>query len=105
MKAYVILFVFCGLSINIIKAQNISEKFNDIKGFVLPDSLVQEIKKTYDISIAIPNVYIAQPYHYTMPIKKLSGRGLAPMPGTEHLDRFENLKLALRKRKENTIRK
>ena len=42
-------------------------------------------------AISIPNAYSKQEnIMYNIPIKKLSGKGLAPMPGTENLDKLEN---------------
>ncbi|MBE8713585.1 hypothetical protein [Sphingobacterium hungaricum] len=47
-----------------------------------------------DTSVEIPNAFQRlselNSYHYTMPIKKLSGANLAPMPGTEALNKLEN---------------
>jgi hypothetical protein len=40
--------------------------------------------------ISIPNAYTRKEnIMYAMPIKKLNGRGLATMPGTENLDKLE----------------
>ncbi|GEM_PF-2936805 len=42
-------------------------------------------------AVSIPNAYSKQEkVIYSMPIKKVSGKGLAPMPGTENLDKLEN---------------
>lgn len=47
-----------------------------------------------DFSVAIPNAYSKnENVIYNMPIKNLSGKGLAPMPGTENLDKIDNKSL------------
>lgn len=43
-----------------------------------------------DNSVAIPNVYTKKEEEsYAMSVKKLNGKGLAPMPGTENLDKID----------------
>jgi len=50
------------------------------------DSFIQKGDK----SVSIPNAYAkGNGITYTMPIKNLEGKDLAPMPGTENLDKLE----------------
>ncbi|WP_132777928.1 hypothetical protein [Sphingobacterium alimentarium] len=42
-----------------------------------------------DCLTTIPNAYSFNGLIYPMPIKTLSGEGLAPMPGTENLGRMK----------------
>ena len=59
-----------------------------------PDSL---LKRPAEQHAGMPIVDLGGPYIYTMPIKKLSGKGSVRMPGTEPLDK-EGFKLdSLRK--------
>lgn len=52
------------------------------------------LKKHQTVPIEIPNVYDkrGEDMSSPMPIAKLSGKGLAPMPGTEKLDKNESKK-------------
>lgn len=103
MKALFLVFSLVGVCVSLTKAQD-KHKDTKYKRFSvskvdksLQDSL-QKIKplsldsfiQNEDDSVPIPNLYAKKEGTiYTMPIKKLDGKGLAPMPGTENLDKLE----------------
>lgn len=74
---------------------------------VLPDQKFPKIDTTVRVSadsvlrqfqsgpVDIPNVYNKnQSYNSRMPVVVLSGKGLAPMPGTEKLDKMKDAGVA-----------
>jgi hypothetical protein len=103
MKAFFLVFSMVGFYCSFAYAQD-KGKETKYKRFSLPnidlplqDSLQKRkpvnldsyIQKG-DNSVAIPNVYTKKDGEsYTMPVKKLNGKGLAPMPGTESLDKID----------------
>ena len=101
MKVYLLIFCFVGLYTCSLLAQDkkkdsISSNFFTLKiNKQLQDSVIKPLAfnlySPIDNNIAIPNAYRKnENIIYNMPIKSLTGRGLAPMPGTENLDMIEN---------------
>ncbi|NGM73918.1 hypothetical protein [Sphingobacterium sp. SGL-16] len=105
MKSLILFLFFTGICV-CTKAQEDKES-NDskYKRFSIPNMYevhLDSLKKSKPLkldpsiqkdvnAISIPNAYSKQEnIMYNMPIKKVSGKGLAPMPGTENLDKLEN---------------
>lgn len=105
MKAFHLVFSLVGLCFSFAYAQ---DKGKDTKNkrfstpnidIQLQDSLQKKKPMNLDSfiqnegnSVIIPNVYAKNEGKiYTMPIKKLNGKVLAPMPGTENLDKMERI--------------
>lgn len=103
MKALFLVFSLVGFCSSLAYAQD-KGKDTKYKRFSFPnidiplqDSLQQRkninldsfIQKG-DNSASMPNAYAKENgLIYTMPVKNLKGKGLAPMPGTENLDLLE----------------
>jgi hypothetical protein len=103
MKSFRLVFSLVGLCFSFAYAQD-KGKDTKNKRFSTPNIDIQlqdslQKKKPLNLdsfiqkegnSVAIPNVYAKKEGKiYTMPIKKLNGNGLAPMPGTENLNKME----------------
>ncbi|MGN0003579.1 MAG: hypothetical protein ACI35V_09100 [Sphingobacterium composti] len=102
MRSIVLFFSISVLSLISAKAQEKKININP-KHFSIPkiefsstDSLntfksknLDSLLIPIDRSVNMPNAYTESKLVDQMPIKKLNGIGLAPMPGTENLDRLE----------------
>lgn len=103
MKAYLLIFIAIVIFGTFASAQD-NKNARVFKRFSVPklDSTVSDSSARIttlnlnaligkkDNSIPIPNAYSGNKMIYIMPVKKLSGVGLAPMPGTENIDKREN---------------
>ncbi|MCA5004240.1 hypothetical protein [Sphingobacterium bovistauri] len=101
MKSLLLSFIATVTSIGFVLAQDNNKNRNSTHfsipklNFTLPDSSMRmspsnSLFDRIDVSIPIPNAYSGNnKVVYNMPIQKLSGAGLAPMPGTENLDKLE----------------
>jgi hypothetical protein len=114
MKKYFSILILVVFSLEAVNAQDSKEnsigKFSNpylVKGFKdsIPKSFqfhIDSLITPKDENVSIPNALENKKIKvdYNMPIKKLSGKNLAPMPGTENLDKSENIKA-----KDSLIRK
>ena len=100
MKNHFSVLMFVAIAIGVVNAQDKNKENRDKKfsmlnlGNRLQDSIPQTFQfhvdsmlNKKDGSVSIPNAFEKDimKMNYNMPIKKLSGENLAPMPGTEEL--------------------
>lgn len=102
MKSFVCYTVLMLLVCFTIKAQDKPKNADSdihsipIEGLVMKDSMngglsvAVDSKSKGDSAVRIPNAYKSQQFIYNMPVKELNGNGLAPMPGTENLDKIKS---------------